>query len=193
MNCIDGAVDGGSKWSFQPKSDSIRSSKYSGSSRRAARSVIPDSSPLAAAVETIPVADDEARIFALGPEPEFPEHLEGSPSSSPSKAPSADSKAPTQSNTPAGLSSLLSEVDLPVARRGMAKRSRETYTDAEPSGSGHQTQDAVLKDLLTSTSLIQRGSRARAVEGSGSVAKRSTSMRRRSPRDVAASNSVYIS
>jgi len=191
MNCIDGAVDGGSKWSFQPKSDSVRSSKYSGVSRRAARSIIPNTSPLASAVETIPVADDEARIFALGPEPEFPERLEGSPSSPSSKVPSPSPSNAPPSNAPVGLGSILSKVDVPVARRTLRKRSRETYTDAEPSGSGHQTQDAVLKDLLTSTSLIQRASRAETLAGTGSVAKRSTTTRRRNPRGMTGDESVY--
>lgn len=152
MNCIRGAVDGGSKWSFEPKMQD----KSHGASRRNTRSTIPKTSPLSSAIETIPVADDEARIFALSPEPEFPEHLEGSPS-------------PASLHSPAKAKSLLSELDLPVARRSLRKRSRESFPGAEPSGSGHQTQDAVLKDLLTSTSLIQRTSQAEAFDGVGSV------------------------
>lgn len=149
MNCIKGAVDGGSQWSFTPKSnDSNDTSKSSSNSGLAARSTIPKTSPLSSVVETAPVADDEARIFALSPEPEFPEHLEGSSPTTPSQS-------------PAELSSVLSEKDLPLARRSFRKRSMETFPDTEPSGSGHQTQDAVLKDLLTSTSIIQRAARAR--------------------------------
>lgn len=166
--------------------------------------------PLAASVETIPIADDEARIFALSPEPEFPERLEGSPGFEPS-------------DNSADQSSILSEADLPIHRRSLRKRSSEIipdaepsgsghqtqdavlkdlltstpdhrrslnkrssepFTDAEPSGSGHQTQDAVLMDLLTSTSLIQRASRLGAPEGAGILGQRSRAIWRRSPKDM---------
>lgn len=145
MSCIKGAVDGGSDWSFEPKSDdSVDTSKRSSDSRRVTRSTIAKTSPLSSAVESIPVADQEGRIFALSLEPEFP------------------SASTYHSSTGKSI------------RGSLRRHSKETFTDAEPSGSGHQTQDAVLKDLLASTNLMQRASKAKALDG---VTKRSTAPR----------------
>jgi len=177
MNCVRGAVDGGSRWSFTPKE---YSSKSYGNARRDVGLRFPKTSPLSTAVETIPVADDEARIFALSPEPEFPEHLEGSPSSS-------------LTHSSAEHDSLQSELDSPIARKALGKRSRQTFTDAEPSGSGHQTQDAVLKDLLTSTSLLQRESHANALDGVRLAIEGSTALRRRNPRIATADTAAHAS
>ncbi|CZT24781.1 uncharacterized protein RCC_10509 [Ramularia collo-cygni] len=171
MNCIDGLVDGGSRWSFKPKYDSTVKSKYSGVSKRSS-STIQKRGPLASAVESIPIADNEAMIFALSPEPEFPEHLEGSPSSA---------------LAPAELNHILSEMDVATSRRSVRKRSSGIYPDTEPSGSGHQTQDAVLRDLLASN-IIQRASRAKAFGSAGVVTKRSLARGRREPKDMTASS-----
>lgn len=172
MNCIKGAVDSSSRWNFSPKDyRSVDTSASSGDVRRDVGFKFPKTSPLASAVETIPVADEESHLTTLSAESELPDHRKGSSSSS-------------RSHSSARLDSLLSEMDLPIAKRNLRKRLTQTITDAEPSGSGHQTQDAVLKDLLTSTSIIQRTSQAKALNG---VGLRSTALRRRSPRIMAAS------
>lgn len=162
MNCVRGAVDGGSRWSFTPKS-----SKSHGNSRRDVEPKFPKTSPLSSTVETVPIAGNEVR-----PEPEFPGHLEGSSSAS-------------SPGLLAGNKALSSGLDLTTARRALQKRSRETFPDAEPSGSGHQTQDAVLKDLLASTSLSQRAVQGNTPDSAELAIKRSTTLRRRNQRIAA--------